>query len=78
MEDKIKSMIDMFEVKVGFNNIPATFVSTTNERFKKYEGYTVTLSLRSMMAFIDLNSFHTSYIVQVYLERNELDRKSVV
>lgn len=72
MEDKIKSMIDKFDVEVGFNGIQARLMSTTNERYKKYEKIPTKLTLVSMMAFLDINAFHTSYIIQVYLERNEL------
>jgi len=72
MLDKVKSIIDKFDVEVGFNNIQARCISTTNEKYKKYEGMPTKLTLVSMMAFFDINSFHTSYIIQVYLERNEL------
>ena len=72
MEDKIKSIMDKFDVEVGFNSIQAVFISTTNERYKKYEMSIADLSLKSMRALFDINSFHTSYIIQVYLERNEL------
>lgn len=70
MEDKIKSMMDKFDAQVGFNNIQARCISTTNEKYKKLEMSIADLSLKSMMALFDINSFHTSYIIQVYLERN--------
>ena len=70
--DKVKSIIDKFDAQVGFNNIQAKLILTTNERYKKYEMSIADLSLKNMMAFFDINSFHTSYIIQVYLERNEL------
>lgn len=72
MEDKIKSILDKFDAQVGFNNIQARLISTTNERYKKYEEIPTKLTLVSMMAFLDINAFHTSYIIQVYLEINEL------
>ena len=67
MEEKLKEIQERFETAVSFKNVEARFVKTSNPRFKYYEGdISPYFKLENMMAFF--GTFHSSYIVQVYLE----------
>lgn len=68
MEEKLLEIKERFEVEVSFKDVEARFVKTSNPRFRYYQGTTNRFSLENMMAFF--GSFHSSYIVQVYLEGN--------
>ena len=67
MEEKLKEIQERFETSVAFTNVESRFVKTSNPRFKYYEGdISPYFKLENMMAFF--GTFHSSYIVQVYLE----------
>ena len=69
MKEKIKEIQERFNTTVAFQNIEARFVKTSNPRFKYYEGQiSPYFKLENMIAFFD--TFHSSYIVQIYLEGN--------
>lgn len=71
MEEKLKEIQQRFNIESAFQNIEARFVKTTNPRFKHYEGQiSPYFKIENMMAFF--GTFHSSYIVQVYLEGNML------
>ena len=67
MKEKLKEIQERFNLEVSFKSIEAMLVKTSNPRFKYYEGQiSPYFSLTNMMAFFD--TFHSSYIVHVYLE----------
>lgn len=69
MENKVLGIQERFDLAVGCVGVPSKFIKTTNQRFKYYEGAENNFGLQNMMAFF--GSFHTSYIIQVYLDKNE-------
>ena len=67
MEEKLKEIQERFNTSVAFKEVEARFVKTSNTRFKYYEDkISPYFRLENMIAFF--GNFHSSYIVQVYLE----------
>ena len=69
MEEKLKEIQERFNTAVAFKEVEARFVKTTNFLFNRMEGQiSPHFKLENMIAHF--GTFHTSYIIQVYLEGN--------